>query len=53
MFSCIDRELILIRVKPSESEIRDINRYVKKLKDEGVLIDWWDEETKYCFEVKE
>jgi len=37
----------------SKSEIRDISRYVKKLKDEGVLIDWWDEETKYCFEVKE
>jgi len=37
----------------SKSEIKDINRYVKKLKDAGVLIDWWDEETKYCFEVKE
>ena len=33
-------------------EIRDVSRYVKKLKDEGVLIDWWDEESKYCFEVK-
>jgi predicted CopG family antitoxin len=33
-------------------EIRDVSRYVKKLKDEGVLIDWWDEETRYCFEVK-
>jgi hypothetical protein len=37
----------------SKSEIRDISRYVKKLKDEGVLIDWWDEGSKYCFEVKE
>jgi len=36
----------------SKSEIRDVSRYVKKLKDEGVLIDWWDEETRYCFEVK-
>jgi predicted DNA-binding ribbon-helix-helix protein len=37
----------------SKSEIRDVSRYVKKLKDEGVLIDWWDEGSKYCFEVKE
>ena len=37
----------------SKSEIRDISRYVKKLKDEGALIDWWDEGSRYCFEVKE
>ncbi len=37
----------------SKSEIRDINRYVKWLKENNKLIDWWDEETKYCFEVKE
>jgi hypothetical protein len=37
----------------SKSEIRDVSRYVKKLKDEGVLIDWWDEGSKYCFEVRE
>jgi hypothetical protein len=37
----------------NKSEIRDINRYVKWLKENNKLIDWWDEETKYCFEVKE
>jgi hypothetical protein len=37
----------------SKSEIRDVSRYVKKLKDAGVLIDWWDEGSKYCFEVRE
>jgi len=34
-------------------EIRNIERYVKWLKENNKLIDWWDEETKYCFEVKE
>jgi hypothetical protein len=37
----------------NKSEIRDINRYVKWLKENNKLIDWWDEETKYCFEIKE
>jgi predicted CopG family antitoxin len=37
----------------NKTELRDVSRYVKWLKDAGVLIDWWDEETKYCFEVKE
>jgi hypothetical protein len=36
-----------------KSEIRNIERYVKWLKENNKLIDWWDEETKYCFEVKE
>jgi len=36
-----------------KSEIRNVERYVKWLKDVGVLIDWWDEGSKYCFEVKE
>ena len=36
----------------NKSEIKDVNRYVKKLKDDGVLIDWWDEGSKYCFEIK-
>ena len=36
-----------------KSEIRNVERYVKWLKDAGVLIDWWDEGSKYCFEVKE
>jgi len=37
----------------SKSEIKNIERYVKWLKENNKLIDWWDEETKYCFEVKE
>jgi len=37
----------------NKSEIRDINRYVKWLKENNKLIDWWDEGLKYCFEVKE
>jgi len=36
-----------------KSEIKNIERYVKWLKENNKLIDWWDEETKYCFEVKE
>jgi hypothetical protein len=36
-----------------KSEIRNIERYVKWLKENNKLIDWWDEETRYCFEVKE
>jgi hypothetical protein len=36
-----------------KSEIRNIERYVKWLKENNKLIDWWDEGSKYCFEVKE
>jgi predicted CopG family antitoxin len=37
----------------SKSEIKNIERYVKWLKENNKLIDWWDEGLKYCFEVKE
>ena len=37
----------------NKSEIKNIERYVKWLKENNKLIDWWDEGLKYCFEVKE
>ena len=37
----------------AKGEVRDVNKYVKKLEGDGVLVDWWDEGGKYCFEVRE
>jgi len=35
-----------------KSKIRDIKAYVTKLKEKGILIDWWEDLEEYCFELK-
>jgi predicted DNA-binding ribbon-helix-helix protein len=36
----------------SKVEVRNIERHVKSLREKGVLVNWWEEEDRYCFEVK-
>jgi Ribbon-helix-helix protein, copG family. len=35
-----------------KSKIKNIRAYVEKLKERGVLVDWWEDLEEYCFELK-